>query len=550
MSQIKHSQAFRLVLMLAVVTLIAGACGGGTKEPKIQKGGTIRVELSEPDSLDPSTADDSEQIAPVRQLYRGLVEYDAKTAKVVPSVAERWEPSAGATVFTFHLRKDCKFTNGDPCDATSFVRGWSRATSKELASPVAYHLGNIKGFADQQAGKTKTLAGVEAVDERTLKVTLDKPDADFVVRTGHPVFSPVPTDAAIAGQKPSWAEFPIGNGPFKMKEAHKHNQNVTMLRNDGFFGAKAFLDEVQFKILADFDTAFTEWQAGNLDWTRIPGGKIKEAKAANPGKFIIRATAGINYLSVNLLKAPTDNINFRKAMSLALDRQAISNAAFAGLQVPATGIIPPALPGYRKPNAQGVGPCDYCRYDVAAAKKALADSGIKLTKPLLLSYNGGAGHEVWMQAVAKQLETNLGIKTTLKAFEPFSNFITFRNGAAAEGLQRNAWGMDFPTPDNFTAPLFDSRSDSIKHGGDNSTHYASPAFDALIDKARSEPDAAKRLKIYQDAEDVLFKDAPTIPMWWRTQFRLAALDKFGGLSMDAFEEATVELGFLKTASTT
>jgi oligopeptide transport system substrate-binding protein len=251
---------------------------------------------------------------------------------------------------------------------------------------------------------------------------------------------------------------------------------------------------------------------------------------------------------LNLLSKPDSNLDFRKAVSLALDRQAISNAAFSGLNVPATGIIPPALPGYRKPDANGVGACKFCKYDVTQAKALFKSSGVSTTVPILLSFNGGAGHEVWMQAVAKQLETNLGIKTKLEAFQPFSKFIEFRNGKAANGLMRNAWGMDYPTPDNFLFPLFDSRSDSILAGGDNSSHYRNPAFDKLIDQARAETDTAKRLKDYQDAEDLVLNDMGTVPMWWRTQFRLAGLDKWGGLTMNAFEEPTVETAFLKTSS--
>ncbi len=551
MNGIRQNPAFRLALIVLGVALIAAGCGGGGDKNTPQIGGQLRIETSEPDSLDANTADDSEQIVIVRQIYRGLVDYDPKTARVVNAVATRIDTSDDAKTFTFHLRKST-FSNGEPVDAQAFVRGWSRATSKTLASPVGYHLANIVGYKDQTAGKTQTLKGVEAVDQNTLKVTLTDADADFTVRLGHPVFAPAPSDAAIAGQRPSWAEFPIGNGPFKLKEAHKHNVSITLVPNDKFFGTKPFLAEAQYKIVADPETAYTEWQAGNLDWTRIPGTKIEEAKAANPGKFIIKAVAGINYLSVNLDKAPTNNKNFRMAVSEAIDRQAISNAAFAGLLIPATGIIPPALPGYRKPGADGVGPCSYCKYDVQDAKAKLAAAkaeGVDTSDKILLSYNAGASHETWMQAVQKQLEVNLGLKSDLKGIQPFSKFIEFRQGKDAEGLMRNAWGMDFPTPDNFLAPLWDSRADSIKHEGDNTTHYNNPAFDKLIDQARSEKDAAKRLKVYQQAEDLVLTDAATIPMWWRTQFRLAALDKFSGLQMDAFEEATVHLAFLKPSST-
>lgn len=544
----KQSTAIRVLLLVLAFGLIAAACGGGSDsgdEPK--KGGTLRVELSEPDGLDPQQADDSEQILVMRQCYRGLVAYDPKTAAAIPGVAERWVANADASEWTFTLRKNSKFDKGEPVDANSFVRGWSNLTSKAAASPVAYHIAKVKGYDDQQSGKTKTLAGVTAVDQYTLKVTLSGPDAEFPVRTGHVALSPRPTDAAVAAQKPKYLEFPLCNGPFKLAEAHKHNQSITLAPNPNYYGAKPFVDQVVYKILADFDTAYNEWQAGTLDWTRIDPSKLKEAKAANPNKYVIKDVAGINYLSTNIKAKPTDNPLFRKAVSLAIDRKAISAAVFAGLNSPATGVIPPVMPGYRAPDAAGVGVCKWCKFDVTQAKSLLQQSGFNVSQTIQLSFNGGAGHETWMQAVAKQLQTNLGIKSSLKPYSPFSQFIKYRKSLTATGLMRNAWGMDYPTPDNFLFPLFHSTSDAAK-GGDNDSHYGNPAFDKLVDDAQKTIDPAARLKLYQQAEDLVMDELPVIPMWWRTQFRLVATDKFGGLIMDAFEEPTVETAFQKATS--
>lgn len=548
LDRLKDSTVIRVLVLVMAFGLIAAACGGDDgAEPKITRGGQLRVELSEPDGLDAQQMDDSEQILVGRQCYRGLVAYDNKTAAIVPGVAEKWEPNADASEWTFTLRKDSKFNNGEVVDAQSFIRAWSNLTSKAAASPVAYHIAAIKGYDDQQSGKTKTLAGLTAVDQFTLKVTLSGPDAEFPVRTGHVALSPRPTDAAVAGQKPKWQEFPLCNGPFMLAEPHKHNQSITFVPNPSYYGAKPFVDKVTYRILADFDTAYTEWQAGNLDWTRIDPSKFQEAKAQNANRHIIKTVAGINYISTNVLAKPTDNADFRKAVSLALDRQAISNAVFAGLSIPATGWIPTVMPGYRKPDANGIGPCKVCTFNVTLAKEHLTKSGFNTSQTIQLSFNAGAGHEVWMQAVAKQLQTNLGIKSTLKPYTPFSSFIKYRKSTTSSGLMRNAWGMDYPTPDNFLFPLFHSSADARK-GGDNDSHYGNPAFDKLVDDARKETDAAKRIKLYQDAEDVVMADLPVIPLWWRTQFRLVALDKFGGLAMDAFEEPTVETAFVKAAS--
>jgi oligopeptide transport system substrate-binding protein len=537
-------KALPFLLLVTVLALVAAACGGGAEQPRVTRGGTMRVELSEPGSLDPPHGDDSEEIIIIRNMFRGLVQYDEKTAKVLPASATSWDVSSDAKKFTFHLRRDNKFANGEPVTADSFVRAFNRLTAKSEDAELAYHAASILGYKEHHDdGTAATLAGVRAVDDYTLEITLAEPDAEFVTKLGHTAFSPVPSQAAIDGQKPSWAEFPIGNGPFMMKEAWQHNQRITLVPNPNYYDkAKGpFLSEVIFVILADFDTAYTEWKAGNLDWTRVPTAVLREAEASNPGKFIKRPTTGINYLDVITTKPPFNNKLVRQAFSLAIDRRQISDAVFNGLQEPATGILPPSMPGYRKP-VQGVGPCKYCRYDPTQARQLLQQSGVTITGKVPINYNAGAGHEQWLQAVAKNLKDNLGIDTQLLGKQPFSEYLKFLGGEQATGLGRLAWGMDYPTPDNFLFPLFHSKSIGL----DNYSRYSNPAFDDLIARARAELDANKRLQLYQQAEDMVLEDLPIIPLWWRTQFRLARLDKFGGLDMDPFEDPTIATAYLKS----
>lgn len=544
MSGVRSSKALHLLLLLVALTLIAAACGGKKNEqPKVAQGGTVRIESSEPGSLDPPHGDDSEEIVVVRNMCRGLVEYDNKTAKTKPASALSWDTSADAKTFTFHLRKDNKFSNGEQVKADSFVRGYTRATAKAENAELAYHAASIVGYAEHHdAGTAANLAGVKAVDDYTLQVTLSEPDAEFVTKLGHTVFSPVPSDAAIAGQKPTWAEFPICNGPFKLKEAWKHNQSITLVPNENYFGTKPHLNEVIFVLLTDFDTAYLQWQAGNLDWTRIPPSKLKEAEAQNVGNYIKRPTTGINYLQTYSDRAPTNNKLLRQAISLAIDRQTISDAVFNGLQTPATGIIPPSMPGYRKPGSDGVGACAFCKYDPAKAKTVLQSANISNLGKINLNFNAGAGHEQWIQAVAKNLKDNLNIDTNLNGKQPFSEYLKYLGGTASTGLGRLAWGMDYPTPDNFLFPLFDSKS----IGQDNYSRYNNPAFDALITKARGTLDATARLKVYQDAEDLIVQEMPIIPLWWRTQFRLVRNNKFANLDMDPFEDPTITTASIKS----
>lgn len=528
--------------LLVVLMLVATACPQQAEEeptPKGDqptKGGVFNVEITEPASFDPPLAGTSEDIIVVVGLFKGLVDYDPKTSKVVPAVATKWESNADQTKWTFTLRKDAKFSNGEPVNAESFVRGWTRSTSKELfAEGLGYHLLGIKGAKEHSEGTAAGLAGVKAKDEYTLEVELVRADAEFFVRTGHTPFMPVPSEAAIAGQKPSWGEFPIGNGPFKLKEAWVHNQSVTLVRNDTYFGTEPYLDQVNFKILADPDAAYLEWQAGNLDWTRPPSAKTAEAKADTVHyREGTDSTAGTDFLMATLEKPPSNNKVFRQAVSMAIDRKKISDAVFGGVKKPATSIIPPSMPGYR-PDV-----CKYCKYDVAEAKKLLEQSGVKPGTKIELWYNAKGGHKDWIDAVAQQLKDNLGLETVaVGRQDSFGVFLKAVRALNTGALVRFAWGMDYPTPDNFLFPLFGTGS------SDNYNGFSSAKFDETINKAQAEPNQAKRIKLYQDAEDIMLDELSYIPIWYRTPVRLGRFEKFGGLNISFHEFPTYETAYVK-----
>jgi ABC-type oligopeptide transport system substrate-binding subunit len=307
------------------------------------------------------------------------------------------------------------------------------------------------------------------------------------------------------------------------------------------------VDEVLFKIFPDPDTSYLQWQAGNLDWTRLPPAKIPEAKAQNPGNYIIQDVGGINYLVVRYTLAPTSNKLFDQAISMSFDRQAISNAVFSGLNTPAAGIVPPLIPGSRSKGTSG--PCKYCSYDPAKAQalfKQFKDGGGTVKEPFPMYFNAGAGHDAWMQAIANQIQTTLGFKVQAIAatsqFTGAESYSKFIGKDAPASANRLGWSLDYPTPDNFLYPLFSTGSP------DNKAQYSNPTFDALIKQARAEPNADKRVKLYQQAEDIVLEDLPIIPVWWRTQIRLVKLNKWGGLGMDPYEDPTVRTVYLKAAS--
>jgi len=546
--------------LLLTVALLATACpktATTTPPPPTTdkaKGGILRLELSEPAQLDPAQSDDSEETVVTRNIFEGLVTYDSKTAATLPGVALKWSANADSTVWTFNLRKDATFSNGEKVTAESFIQGWNRATApptgEEDTSPIGYHLAGVEGYKTHfgegdktppTVGDGKGLSGLKAVDPYTLQVTLSSPDPDFAIKTGHTVAYPLPSQAAIDAQKPSFSEFPIGNGQFMLKgpEPWKHDQEIRAIPNPTYKGGRepSVLEEVVWTIFPDFDTMYLQWVKGNLDYIRVPPAKTEEAQTTYKAKLLTVPTTVLTYVGTTIKKPPFNNKKVRQAFSMAIDRAAIIKAVFNDTQVVAQGIQPPVMPGFRKE-----GPCKYCRFDPVAAKKLLAESGVKLTEPLVLAFNTGAGHEDWVQAVKDQLQTNLGVSVTLEPVTGFSkNFIPRLRAGKVNGLFRLGWGMDYPTPQNFLAPLFGTAG----IGHDNHTEYSNPAFDNLLTEAATKPNVADRIKLYQQAEDLVLEDMPIIPMWFRISYRLANIDKFGGLGVDPFDDPSIATVFLK-----
>lgn len=512
----------KALVVVAVLALLAAACGKAEKGATTvsgKEGGSAIAQLGEPDALDPLLGATTSAAEPEQRLFDSLLNYDGKTAALIKTggAADDFTVSADAKTITFQLRKGATFHNGEPVTAESFVRGLTRVSLKENASEIAYHLTGIKGFDAAQAGTSKSLPGVhQGKDELELVIELDKPNAEFVTRTGHTVYSPVPK-AAVDDPK-AFNEAPIGNGPYKMVGKWEHNVQLKVERFKEYNGEnKGFLDSITWKIYAETSQSYLEFQAATIDTTAVPPEQFEDAAAKYGDAFIDQQSAILTYLLANTTVAPTNNKKFRQALSMAINRDDIIKAVFAGRRVPATTIVPPTTVGHRP------GACKYCKFDLAQAKALLAEAGGAPAAPLIQAFNAGAGHEGWNQAVQAQWKANLGIGTTLTPKQPFGDYIDFLSTdafLAKPGVGRLGWAQDYPTPDNWLFPLLFSTS------GDNHSKYNSPAFDKLVTQSQGTIDADERLKLQQQAEDIALEDMAIIPMWYSQSAQVYNADKF------------------------
>jgi oligopeptide transport system substrate-binding protein len=533
----------------------AAQAGAGFPETPVPEqvpgkpGGIFRLGITEPTAIDPYNVQESEGSLVAKQLFTGLVQVQPNGDEY-PGVAQSWESNDNCTQWTFALKPNQTFSNGEALTSASFKRGWERTSAKASASEVSYHLDQVQGYDEMQAGTAQQLSGVNATDPNSLVVSLKEPNCEFELRTAHPALSPIPTVAGGADNA-TYNDLPIGNGPFKMDGAWRHDQGIRLVRNDTYTaGEKANLDAVEITITpADTgaDTEYNGFRNGQFDWARMPTPVYQQAQAEfDPqGKWLSRKTAGINFLVVNVTKPPLDTVAARKAVSMAIDRAAITAGVFQGGQSPATAFVPPSFPQTYQP-----GVCDACTFDPERAKQLAQEAGFQPGTEIEFQFNTGGGHEEWTAAVRQQIEQNLGIKVNYEGV-PFRDLLDNQQSPTVTGISRLAWSADYPTAANFLTPLLATRSIGAASPndpalGDNRGRYSNPEFDRLMDQASATKDEAQRDDLYKQAEKIAIgDDLALIPMFERQQYRLINTEKFANLGMDFYENPTLETITLK-----
>jgi oligopeptide transport system substrate-binding protein len=525
---------------LIVAGVLLGACGGsdggggaspsaaGTPKP----GGTYNFVLgSDPYSIDPSQAYESEGIQVVHQVFQGLVAAavdDTGNLAAAPGIAESWDTTDNQT-WTFHLKKGVMFAAPVNTEVTAqtFIDSWNYVTDEKNASYVSYVLAPVEGMSPSgySADAKKGLTGLSAPDPYTLVVKLQYPFAEFVVSLLHPVSSALPVDYIKKIGYKAYAAKPVGTGPY-MVTKWVHKQYIDLAKNPDYWDTAnaGYIDNIHMPIIVSSQTSWLQFQKGDVDFTHVPPGQIRASKA-NPkvtsGEWTAKGWPYItvDYVGFNMndkVVGGAQGLELRKAMYMATDAQAILNIVVEGEGVPATGIVPQGMPGWRP----DVSP--YKTNDMEGAKAALATFGPVPT--LNYWYNTDEGN----QKTAEVLQAgwkSVGINVTLSNFE-WTTFLEKTSNGEGQ-VYRSGWGADYPSYDNFLYPLFQSEQPS----GNNSVFYNNPEFDALLSKARATSDAAARYDVYAEAERMLLTDAPVIPTIYPRSFRVTN-NRIGGFLLD------------------
>lgn len=477
--------------------------------------GTLRRGLGpEPDSLHIHEAQGLSAVNLLREVREGLTTFDAR-GELAPGVAESWEVLDGGLRYRFVLREQARWSNGDPVTAEDFVRAWRRAVTPATAARTAALLGAIVNAQDILAGlRGPQELGVEALSPQLLEVRLQRPAAWFTEILAHPVSYPLHPDSA---EEPRAA--PV-NGPFRLAAITPHAL-VRLEPNPGFHAAdEVALTAVEYYPIEDPASELARFRAGELHITEtLPPGRFEWLRE-NLGKELqVHPYLGSFWLGLNLKRPPLGgNPALREALSLAIDREVLTEKVLGAGELPAWGVVPPGLADYTPQLAAGAA-LDRASRE-ARARARLHESGAAEGGPLRLQlrFNSSSQHRRMAVAVAAMWKQVLGVHTEL-INEEWKVFVNNRRQGVLTQVFRGGWIADYADPASFL-DLF--RSDNEL----NTTFYANEAFDGIMQRADSLV-GGERMSALQDAEALLMRDIPVIPLYYYVSRHLVSSEVRG-----------------------
>jgi oligopeptide transport system substrate-binding protein len=461
---------------------------------------------AEPKDLDVHVVTGVPEFNILQNLFEGLVGKDPKTLKPTPAVAEKWDISKDGKTYTFHLRANAKWSNGEPVTAQDFVYSWTRLLTPATASEYAYQGYYFKNGQKFNAGKLTDASqlGFKAVDPHTLVVNLESPTPFFLGLLYHHSLYPVPK-AAIEkfGQRWTRPENMVSNGAFVLAD-WEMNKVIKLKKNPMYWDKDTVqLAEADYYPTENLDTEEKMFRTKELDLTNeVPLEKLPFWQKDKTGVFQSFPYLGIYFYRINVTKVPFNNKLVRQAMNLAINRTELVKYVTKGNQDPATAFTPPGTGGY---FPQAVLPADGSQ--IAKAKELLAKAGYPDGKGLPsieILYNTHEGHKKIAEALQEMLKKNLGINVTLlnqewKVYLDSQKTLNYQ-------MSRSAWIADYNDPNTFL-DMF------VTNGGNNETGWSNKTYDSLIAAAEKEQNVKKRMAIFQKAENILLDEAPVLPIY-------------------------------------
>ena len=501
--------------MILALLALAVLCGCSRSPKGLPAGGAaqgpatlLRGLGSEPDSLDPQKARADEAQRVLRDICEGLTTLD-KSGRVAPGIAATWQVSSDGKTYTFSLRHDAKWSNGQPVVAADFVAGLRRLVDPATASQYAEVVDVIANASDIVDGRKPTESlGVSASGPYTVIVQLRSPAPYLPALLSHPSTCPV-NPVALVNDKDAYAR--PGNlpsdGPFILSQ-WVHGSYIYLTRNHYYWNdAATRLDAVKYLITTDENAELTLYRADQLDITDvIPRAQYDWIRSHLGDQLHIAPELAVYFYGFNLQRAPfAGDVKVRRALAMVIDREKLARLVLRSGELPAYGWVPPGVADYTPQSP------DYSSLPMAQrlaeARKLYAEAGYSAAKPLRfeLRYNTEEIHAELAVAIASMWQQALGAQVTLRA-EEFGSLMQDIDRGDVQ-MFRSSWIGDYNDAYTF-AQYF--KSDF----GINLAHYRNPAYDGLVDRAAAEVDPGKRRALLEQAEQLMLRDQPVIPIYF------------------------------------
>ena len=488
----------------------------------------------EPKLWDPTNNSESISDAIVKQLFEGLTVSTSDGFK--PGIAESWDVSEDGKTYTFHLRDDAKWSDGDPVTAKDFEYSWRRICDPDYASEA------LQAITDYVVGGQEYFDGTgsyddikaTAIDDYTFEVVLKNVTPYFPQLVANDVYLPIKKDVVEAAGE-GWEKKPetcVSNGPFMLEE-YQVGSHFLFKKNPNYYDADSVkLAGIKAVIITDDNTAYQAYQAGEIDvMDNLPSEQIPQIVAEDPN-VIVSADTGAQFMNFNVDKAPTDNVHVRKAIAYAIDRKQIVEQVLKDGSVPASGFIAPTCQktdggSFRTMESDGYPAEEYGinprQANVEAAKQELAEAGYPDGKDfpaLEITYANNDRNKKTCEAIQQMLEDNLGITVTLRAEE--SSVFTSTKNKGDYQMATGGW-TNSPYDASGLIKLFYSQNGNntpqwrwkpytgAPH--DTTLNPGNEAFDIAFDKALASQ-CADRDNAWIEAEQALMADMPVTPLYY------------------------------------
>lgn len=472
---------------------------------------------TEPKSLDPSIGFDSVSWTPLNNLMEGLTRLD-ENSQPQAATAEKWDISEDGKTYTFYIREDAKWSNGDPVVAEDFVYAWKYMLDPDTASPAAFLAYFIEGAEEYNSGDGSVDdVKVSAKDEKTLEVVLTAPTGFFLDLLTNPAFFPI--NHKVAEDNPKWhaeADTFVSNGPFAF-ESWKHEEEMVFVKNEHYWDKDVVkLDKVHWAMVNDENTPYQMFVSGELDVTGIPAELSDEL--IDGDNVYIGDQGGLEFYRFNITKEPFQNKKIRQAFSYAVNRDEIAEFVVKNGVKPAYGFV---SPGFIGPDGKDFreGNGDLVTFDPDKAKQLLEEGmkeeGYDKLPEITLSYNTSDTNKAVAETVQNMLSEHLDVEVKLENQE----WNVFSEAQMNLELQfsRSSFINDYSDPVNFLESFV---TDSYM----NRTGFSSKEYDELIKKGKTEVDEEKRWEYLQEAERMLADEMIAMPIRY---YNIVALEADG-----------------------